>query len=299
MTTSPLAVPASTQSTWTWQGHAIAYQQQGHQGPAVVLVHGFGASLGHWRKNIPVLAQSCRVYALDLIGFGASAKPSPQQLPYTLETWGQQIADFCAEVVGEAVYLVANSIGCNASMQAAIDHPEQILGIVQLNCSLRLLHEKFKAQQPWIKRVGAPILQRLLLKPEIGQLFFNLLAKPQTLRNILSQAYGRKSAVTDELIDILLTPARDPGAVAVFTAFTNYSYGPLPQEQLRLLPCPTVFFWGAADPWEPVALAQQWQDYPQVQQFVPLAGVGHCPQDEAPEVVNPLILDWILTQSQS
>ena len=30
-----------------------------------------------------------------------------------------------------------------------------------------------------------------------------------------------------------------------------------------------------------------------LQEFVTLPGVGHCPQDEAPQLVNPLILDWV------
>ncbi|MGL5076765.1 MAG: alpha/beta fold hydrolase, partial [Waterburya sp.] len=30
-----------------------------------------------------------------------------------------------------------------------------------------------------------------------------------------------------------------------------------------------------------------------VDKFIPLEGLGHCPQDEAPEVVNPILLDWI------
>ena len=40
------------------------------------MIHGFGASVGHFRKNIPVLAgEGYRVYAIDLLGFGASDKP--------------------------------------------------------------------------------------------------------------------------------------------------------------------------------------------------------------------------------
>ena len=125
--------------TWMWQGFPICYQTQGTNGSAVVLIHGFGASLGHWRKNIPALADNCRVYAIDLIGFGASAKPKPgEEIAYTFETWGQLIADFCRQVVGESAFLVGNSIGCIVAMQAAVDNPEIALGVAQLNCSLRL-----------------------------------------------------------------------------------------------------------------------------------------------------------------
>ena len=40
-------------------------------------------------------------------------------------------------------------------------------------------------------------------------------------------------------------------------------------------------------------------NFPQVQKFIPLEGVGHCPQDEAPELVNSILLDWIIDQYQS
>jgi pimeloyl-ACP methyl ester carboxylesterase len=286
--------------TWTWQGFPICYQTQGNAGPAVVLVHGFGASWWHWRKNIPVLAETCRVYAIDLIGFGKSAKPTPgplqpgEQIQYSFETWGQQIVDFCREVVGGPVFLVGNSVGCIAAMQAAVYAPDIALGVAMLNCSLRLLHDRKRGGLPWYRRFGAPLVQRLLAVKPISQFFFKQLAKPKTVRKILMQAYAHPEAVTDELVDILMAPARDPGAVAVFVAFTAYSQGPLPEDLLPLLHCPALILWGTADRWEPVALGRELANFPQVQNFIPLEGLGHCPQDEAPEVVNPILQEWIL-----
>jgi pimeloyl-ACP methyl ester carboxylesterase len=50
-------------------------------GVPVLLIHGFGASVGHWRNNIPALAAAgYRTYAIDLLGFGGSDKP-PQVRP--------------------------------------------------------------------------------------------------------------------------------------------------------------------------------------------------------------------------
>ena len=295
--TSSLLNPTQT---WIWQKFPICYQQQGDSGPSVVLVHGFGASWRHWRKNIPVLAKTCRVYAIDLIGFGNSARPIPgslqpgEQIQYSFETWGQQIADFCREVVGEPVVLVGNSVGCIAVMQAAVYAPDMVLGVAMLNCSLRLLHDRKRGSLPWYRRFGAPLVQRLLAVKPISQFFFKQLAKPKTVRKILSQAYAHPEAVTDELVDILMAPAKDPAAVAVFVAFTAYSSGPLPEDLLPILPCPAILLWGTADPWEPVDLGRELAKFPQVQKFIPLEGLGHCPQDEAPEIVNPILQDWIL-----
>lgn len=284
--------------TWIWRGFPICYQSQGDTGPAVVLVHGFGASWGHWRKNLPVLAKSCRVYAIDLIGFGGSAKPLPGvEMSYTFDTWGQQIADFCRQVAGGPAFLVGNSIGCIAAMQAAVDNPDIALGVAMLNCSLRLLHDRRRAELPFYRRIGAPIAQKILNVKWVSQLFFNRLATPATVRKILLQAYRRQEAVTDELVEILLAPAKDMGAVDVFVAFTSYSQGPLPEDLLPILPCPALIVWGAEDPWEPVELGKEFAKFPTVEKFITLEGVGHCPQDEAPELVNPILQEWILQKS--
>jgi len=92
-------------------------------------------------------------------------------------------------------------------------------------------------------------------------------------------------------------PAADPGAVDVFVAFTSYSQGPLPEDLLPILPCGALVIWGTDDPWEPIELGQQFVKFRNVEKFIPLEGVGHCPQDEAPELVNPILREWILSQS--
>jgi pimeloyl-ACP methyl ester carboxylesterase len=125
--------------------------------------------------------------------------------------------------------------------------------------------------------LGAPLLQKVLKARWIGETFFKQVAQRETVRKILLKAYARKEAVTDELIDLLMVPAQDAGAAAVFVAFTGYSQGPLPEDLLEKLPCPAILLWGEADPWEPIALGKNLANFPQVQRFVPLAGVGHCP----------------------
>jgi pimeloyl-ACP methyl ester carboxylesterase len=286
---------ARSSKIWTWKGFPICYQNAGATGPALVFVHGLGASWAHWRKNLPILAQTCRCYALDLIGFGGSAKPTPgTELDYTFATWGEQVADFCREVVGTPAFIVGNSIGCIVAMQAAVDHPDISLGVAILNCSLRLLHDRKRAALPWYRRAGAALMQKLLLNPWIGNFFFRQIAKPNVVRKILLQAYKRQEAVSDELVEILLKPASDPGAAAVFLAFTRYSQGPLPEDLLPILPCPAIAIWGAGDPWEPIELGRELSRFPAVKEFVELEGVGHCPQDEAPELVNPILQQWVM-----
>lgn len=289
---------SSDSERWQWrlapdQTVTIAYQQAGTEGIPVVLIHGFGASFYHWRKNIPALAQHSRVYAIDLLGFGQSEKPTPGTgASYTFETWGQQIIDFCRDVVGGPAILVGNSIGCIVAMQAAVDGPEWVSGVALLNCSLRLLHDRKRATQPFYKQL-APLLQTVLQVKPIGNFFFKQIAQPKTVKKILLQAYKRPEAVTDELVNYLLAPASEPEAADVFLAFTAYSQGPLPEDLFPRLSCPAIVLWGSEDPWEPIALGRAFEACPAVEQFVELEGLGHCPQDEAPEIVNPILTTWI------
>ena len=281
---------------WTWRGYEIGYCAEGleesqRDKPAIILIHGFGASVGHWRKNIPVLAQHARVYAIDLVGFGSSAQPKPSELAYTFETWGQQVADFVREVVGDRAILVGNSIGAVVAMQAAICAPDLIVKTVLINCSLRLLQEQNQLAMPWLKRLGVKTVQNILGNRAIAKLFFDQVRKPRSVRQILSQAYINQAAITDQLIEILVKPAQNANAVDVFMAFVRYSQGPRPEDLLAILPCEAIVLWGDRDPWESIEIGRSsFTKFDCVKEFIDLPNAGHCPQDEVPELVNPIIL---------
>jgi pimeloyl-ACP methyl ester carboxylesterase len=284
---------------WQWQNHAIYYQSAGTRGPIVVLIHGFGASCEHWRKNIPVLAQHCRVYALDLLGFGKSEKPTltslqpTQSNPYRFEHWGEQVVAFCQEFATEPVFLVGNSIGCVVALQAAVLAPETVQGVMLLDCALRQICDRKLHTQPPMRRLGRPLLKKVTQNKALIHWLFDRLAQPSIVKKILQTAYGNPETVTDELVEILVKPARTPGAADVFWAFINSFDGPLPEDLLPQVQCPVNILWGSRDPWEPIQLGRKLAEFPCVQSFTELEGVGHCPQDEVPEQVNPLIQAWI------
>jgi len=181
---------------WHWRGYTIGYTcanaDQSHL-PAVLLIHGFGASVGHWRKNIPILATGARVFAIDLIGFGLSAKPP--DFSYTFEQWAQLVLDFIHGVIQSPAILVGNSIGAIVALQTAVSgqeiSPNPVQKVIAINCSLRLLHESKQAQLPWYRRWGSRLLQKMLGYRLLAQLFFQQVRQPQTVRRILQQAYQK------------------------------------------------------------------------------------------------------------
>ncbi|KAG7948204.1 hypothetical protein I3843_14G136400 [Carya illinoinensis] len=247
----------------------------------------------HWRKNIPVLAKSHRVYAIDLIGYGYSDKPNPRQFSdnyYTFETWATQLNDFCNDVVKDEAFFICNSIGGVVGLQAAVMAPQICKGIIILNISLRMLHIK---KQPWFGRPFIRSFQSLLRNTAVGKYFYKIVATPESVKSILCQCYHDTSQVTEELVQKILNPGLEPGAADVFLEFICYSGGPLPEELLPQVKCPVLIAWGDKDPWEPIELGRNYGNFDSVEDFVILPNVGHCPQDEAPHLVNPLVKSFV------
>ncbi|MCS6812881.1 MAG: alpha/beta fold hydrolase [Cyanobacteria bacterium] len=280
-------------STWLWQGYRIQYTVHG-EGLPLVLLHGFGASIGHWRKNIPVLAAAgYRVYALDLLGFGASDKPA---LAYSIDLWAQLVHDFWTEQIGSAVVWIGNSIGALLSLTLTAQFPQITKGAVLLNCAGGLNHRPDELSPPL--RLVMGLFTRLIASPTIGGFLFNLVRQKSRIRSTLHQVYRNSEAITDELVDMLYAPSCDPGAQQVFASILTAPPGTPPRELLPHVQAPLLVLWGEADPWTPISGATPFQEHTASPvQIVPIPDTGHCPHDERPDVVNALIIDWLASLS--
>lgn len=278
--------------TWNWQGYKIQYTVMG-EGCPLVLVHGFGASIGHWRKNIPVLAAAgYRVFAIDLLGFGGSDKPP---LNYTMELWQELLKDFSAAHIQEPAIFVGNSIGGLLSLMVLANHPEIAAGGILINCAGGLSHRPHELNPPLRLVMGA--FNKLVRSKITGRLVFERIRQKSQIRRSLLQVYRNSDAVTDELVDLLYTPACDPGAQEVFAAILTAPPGPTPAELLPKVKVPLLVIWGEADPWTPINGAKIFQELNQNGQPVEvklIPNAGHCPHDEVPDVVNPLIINWLV-----
>eukprot|EP00882_Tetradesmus_deserticola_P025252 GHRQ01027719.1.p1 GENE.GHRQ01027719.1~~GHRQ01027719.1.p1 ORF type:complete len:335 (+),score=95.79 GHRQ01027719.1:210-1214(+) len=203
---------------WQWRDSSINYVTAGC-GKPVLLVHGFGASAGHYRRTIPHLAQNgFKVYAIDLVGFGASDKPAQQ---YTIELWAELLVDFMAEFMPETpAVLVGNSIGSLSCLTAAAAAPEgQLAGLVLLNCAGAMNNKG--VINDWRIVLALPLLlliDLLLRTPPIARALFDALAQPETISKVLGGIYVDKAAVDAELVDIILAPAFTPNALDVFVS---------------------------------------------------------------------------------
>jgi pimeloyl-ACP methyl ester carboxylesterase len=284
------------QRDWVWRGWNIRYTyirplSNQQKTTPLILLHGFGASIGHWRHNLEVLGTHHTVYALDMLGFGASEKAAAN---YSIELWVEQVYSFWQVLIGHPVVLVGNSNGSLISLAAAAAHPEMVRGIVMMSLPDPAVEQEAIPVflQPLVQTIKHIVASPLILKP-----VFYLVRRPGVLRRWASLAYANPEAITDELIEILAGPPQDRGSARAFTALfkaaIGISFSPSVKNLLPNLTIPMLLIWGQKDRFVPPILASRFALYNDKLEVLNLEDVGHCPHDESPEQVNQAILDWM------
>ncbi|MEA5554379.1 alpha/beta fold hydrolase [Anabaena cylindrica UHCC 0172] len=294
MTISIQQSPTLEKQLWTWRDYKIQYTVMG-SGQPLLLIHGFGASIGHWRKNIPVLADAgYRVFAVDLLGFGGSDKAV---IDYSMEVWVELLKDFWTAHIQEPAVFIGNSIGALLSLIVLAEYPEIASGGVLINSAGGLSHRPHELNP--VLRIVMGTFNKLVANQITGKFVFNRIRQKSQIRRTLYQVYSDRNAVTDELVDLLYTPSCDPGAQQVFASILTAPPGPTPDELLLKVKSPLLVIWGADDPWTPITGAKIYEEARENGQdikIVPIPGAGHCPHDEIPDVVNAQIVNWLAQQ---
>ena len=294
---------------WQWQGHNVYYVKAGEnsQRPPLLLVHGFGASTDHWRKNISELSKDFEVYAIDLLGYGRSAKP---KLEYTGNLWRDQLNDFINQVIGRKAVLAGNSLGGYASLCLAAQRPDAAAGLVLLNSAGPFSENDDSAepealqteiqppkqpQQNSFQKVFGDVAKFVFQQPVSQFLLFQYMRQPWVIRQTLEKVYLDKSAITDQLVEDIYRPSCDEGAFDVFASMFSTPQGEKVNVLLKQLTSPLLILWGEADPWmNSRERSKQFRKYyPQLTEYFLKA--GHCLHDEVPNQVNLLLKDWVLS----
>jgi magnesium chelatase accessory protein len=104
------------------------------QGPALLLLHGSGASNHSWRDLAPLLAAHFTVIAPDLPGQGFTQVPSASG--FSLPAMAQSIAALLRELAMEPEFIVGHSAGAAIAVRMALDGLVAPKAIIGLNAAL-------------------------------------------------------------------------------------------------------------------------------------------------------------------
>jgi pimeloyl-ACP methyl ester carboxylesterase len=251
-------------------------------GPAVVLLHGLGATN---RSMLPILwnlARDHRVLAPDLPGFGASGKPVRSYHPAFYAAW---LKSFLDEVGVKRASVVGNSLGGRIALEAGLAMPGRIDRLVLLTPGVAFIRGRQYAPLVKLLRPEMALLPVVLTHWEVVRLARSLFAEPDRLPGEWYDSFANE----------FLRVWQSPRARIAFFSAARQIYLDEPGgdsgfwQRIRGLRPPALFIWGDRDWLIPAKFARHvGRALPNAQSIV-LEDCGHVPQYELPARTNQLV----------
>lgn len=264
-------------------GQRIAYLDSGN-GPPVILVHGFGGSMWQWEYQQTALSIAHRVVTVDLLGAGLSDKPDIRYTPTELVEFFRGFMDALGI---QRASLVGNSMGAGLAIGMALTYPDRVDRLVLIDGFPDHVREKLAS--PLIKRAVDSRVPAWLAS--LG----NWLVGRGLTRTVLRELVHNPSLLTPAVLDRSNQNRKTPGLVhALMTLRTNL---PLWEDgfarRLGELRQKTLVLWGAEDRLFPQHVGRNLHAAITGSTFVLVPEAGHIPQWECPDVVNPILLQFL------
>lgn len=256
----------------------MAYRHAG-EGQPVILIHGIPTNSGLWRNVIPILAEQFAVYAPDMIGYGASDKPTDKDLSVAAQA--DYLADFMDAVGVDAAHLVGHDIGGGVVQVFTVRHPDRVRRIVLIDS---VAYDSWP--EPGIARLKDPAWDEIMQRLDIAKGF----------RKGLEQGMVQKERLTDEVVDLYADPFRDlEGRMAylrVARALDNRDLLDI-ADQVEVIDKPVLILWGAEDIFQSVEYGQRLADALADARLIVLDGAGHFVPEDQPEVVAQHVREFL------
>jgi pimeloyl-ACP methyl ester carboxylesterase len=278
--------PKSTHDQFVEVGDVrTRYRSAGEGKPALILIHGFGVSLECWQFNLEVLGKQFRTVAPDVVWFGKSDKPARE---VTGDYFAEFISGFMDAIGVPRAVLVGNSMGGMIAVKTALQYPGRVSGLVLVSSA------GFGPELAWWLRLRSVVPITKLLRPSTG-----------TYRFAVRRLVYAPSVVTEDLVNVFVEMARQPGALDAHHRVLRYGAdwrGLRPaavkeiRDQAHAIRIPTLIVWGKQDRVVPVKHAEI------ARQCIPDARVhifdqcGHAPMLEKADEFNKLVAEFVANQ---
>lgn len=267
-------------------GVRVHYQEAGDEhAPALVLIHGFASSTLVWSKVFLKLAEAgYRVIALDLLGYGYSAKPRNGE--YTIAGQAKLLTRLLDKLGIRRAIFVGSSYGGAVATTCALDYPDRVeklilVGTVNNNRPLDFT------------------LMRLFGSPLFGDVVSPLLiGSRRLLRRRMKRVYDRHEWVLDERrVDARHLPLRAAGTQrAIIRTVRGWDAERISRDA-HLITQPTLLLWGENDREIPLADGERLHDEIPGSRLVIFRECGHLPHEEYPEAFTNVVIDFCQTKS--
>lgn len=266
----------------------VHYQRYGDGLPAMILLHGFGASTFSWREVIKPLGAHGTVIAFDRPGFGLTERPLPQtwngENPYTIDFQAELVIGLMDALDIPRGFLIGNSAGGTVALYVALKYPQRVEGLVLVDAAI-------------YRGGGAPAWIRPLLDtPQMNRLgpwFVRSLAGEQGI-TFLRSAWHDPSKITDEVIAGYRKPLQTKNWDRALWELTKASRASDLSQRLDEVRLPVLVITGDNDRIVPteesIRLARELPNA----RLVVIPNCGHVPQEECPTEFLHAVLPFVM-----
>lgn len=264
------------------KGHAIFYIARG-EGKPLLLIHGYGAGLWVWEKQIEILSETYKVYALDLIGHGFSDRP---KIAYTPETYVHFLKDFMDKVGTERSTLIGNSMGGGIAWAMAVFFPERVDRLILIN----------SVPPDVLDQVRNDSFRKLVAIKNIPLLPYLLIAgrNKNSVKRILQECVSDIKLITPEVLNRQHQLSMIKGSTWVlYSTFKNAEGALKFKDSLSHIRQPTLLLWGDRDLIFPTSVGEHLHRMISNSKIQLIKRSGHIPMWETPEEVNQAILSFL------
>jgi pimeloyl-ACP methyl ester carboxylesterase len=278
--------PSLTPQTVQIKGHTIFYIVKG-EGKPLILIHGYGAGMWVWEKQIDFLSQFYRVYALDLIGHGFSDRP---KIPYTPEAYIYFLRDFMDGVGIEKAILIGNSMGGGIAWAMAALFPERVERLVLINC----------VPPDVLGQVRNDSFRTLVAIKDIPFLPYLVIASrnKRSIKWILQECVSNIKLITPEILDRQYQISKIRGTTwVIYSTFKNAKEAPKLKNYFSRIYQPTLLLWGERDLIFPLSVGEDLHRAIKGSKFQTIEKSGHIPMWETPKEVNQAMLSFLREKS--
>ena len=238
--------------------------------PALILLHGFGASLDTWQPWAHALSAKYRVIRIDLPGFGLTG-PDPTG-DYSDERTLAVLAGLMDQLGLPRAALIGNSLGGRFAWEFAARYPQRVDKLVLISPD-GFASPGFEYGKP----PEVPLMLEAM--PCVG---------PRSLiRANLAPAWAHPEALPDAVLDRYRDMLLAPGVRRAILDRTRQTVLTDPSARLKRITAPTLLLWGEQDHMIPVQNAQDYLRLMPQARLVRLPGMGHVPFEESPANALP------------
>ena len=266
-------------------------------GPALVLVHGLGGSVVNWAAVAPELARTCRVVAVDLVGFGRTELHGRStRLSANMRLLGRSVEDLFGD---QPVILVGNSMGGLISILLAHEQPALVAGLALIDPALPV--GPTAHPDPLVTLMfgvhSIPAVSRLIMSRR--RTFLSAEAQARALLRLCCVDPGR---VPQDVLRLHLDLAREREAypdvdaelaVAARSLVLVLARRREVDRVMHDLAVPVLLLHGDRDRLVPIQAARRVASANPTWRFEIAHDIGHVPQLEAPEWTLDHLLDWL------